>query len=131
MKLGLVGANGNIGTELSFLLKNDIDLIPITRNRLGSLFLNHHNFQCRISDISKENDALESLSDLDSIIILSYAVDPFSGFQTRSSQKINEDILQFKKWKSMSIQFSKTTNTNNLLHGIHHFISILRLGGKD
>ena len=43
MKLGLVGANGHIGTELSFLLNDVVDLIPITRNRLGSLFLKHHN----------------------------------------------------------------------------------------
>ena len=35
MKLGLIGANGNVGTELCFLLKNDVDLIPVIRNRLG------------------------------------------------------------------------------------------------
>ena len=94
MKLGLIGANSNIGTELSFLLKNDVNLIPIIRNKLGALFLNHHKFPCRIFDISKENDARESLYDLDSVIISSYAVDSYSGSQTRSSQKINEDIIK-------------------------------------
>ena len=94
MNLGLIGANGKIGTELSFLLKDDVNLIPITRNRLGSIFLKHHDFPCRISDISKENDALESLSDLDSVVILSYATDPHSGGQTRSSQKTNEEIIK-------------------------------------
>ena len=94
MKLGLIGANSNVGTELSFLLKNDVNLIPITRNKLGALFLNYHKFQCRIFDISKENDARESLCDLDSVIISSYAVDSYSGSQTRSSQKINEDIIK-------------------------------------
>ena len=29
MKLGLIGANGHVGTELSFLLKNDVDLLVI------------------------------------------------------------------------------------------------------
>ena len=94
MKLGLIGANGNVGTELSFLLKNNVELIPIVRNRLGALFLDYHDFPSRLSDISKENDALESLSDLDSIIISSYSVDTYSGSQTRSSQKINEDIIK-------------------------------------
>jgi len=94
MKLGLIGANGNVGTELSFLLKNDVNLIPIIRNKLGALFLTHHKFPCRIFDISKENDALESLYDLDSVIICSNAVDSYSGSQTRSSRKINEDIIK-------------------------------------
>ena len=94
MKLGLIGANSNVGTELSFLLKNDVNLIPITRNKLGALFLTYHKFPCRIFDISKENDARESLCDLDSVIISSYAVDSYSGSQTRSSQKINEDIIK-------------------------------------
>lgn len=105
MKLGLIGANGNVGTELSFLLKNHVDLIPITRNKLGTLFLNYHDFSCRISDISKENDALESLSDLDSVIISSYSLDTYSGSQTRSSQKINEDIIK------NTIKFSKDNST--------------------
>ena len=94
MKLGLIGANSNVGTELSFLLKNDVNLIPITRNKLGALFLTYHKFPCRIFDISKENDARESLCDLDSVIISSYAVDSYSGSQTRSSQKINGDIIK-------------------------------------
>ena len=46
MKLGLIGANGKVGTELCFLLKNDVDLKPIIRNRLGSVFLKHHGFPC-------------------------------------------------------------------------------------
>jgi len=110
MNLGLIGANGKIGTELSFLLKDDVNLIPITRNRLGSIFLKHHDFPCRISDISKENDALESLSDLDSVVILSYATDPHSGGQTRSSQKTNEEIIKniikFSKNGATIIYFS-------------------------
>ena len=94
MKLGLVGANGNVGTELCFLLKNDVDLKPITRNKLGSVFLNHHGFNCTISDISKDVDAKESLSDVDIVVISSYATDPFSGSQTRSSQLINHKIIK-------------------------------------
>ena len=94
MKLALIGANGNVGSELCFLLQNDVELKPITRNRLGSVFLNHHGFDCTISDISKENDAKESLSDVDVVVISSYATDIFTGSQTRSSQLINEKIIK-------------------------------------
>lgn len=105
MKLGIIGANSNVGTELCFLLKNNVELIPITRNKIGSLFLNHHNFTCRVSDVSNENDALESLNDLDSVIISSYSVDKYSGSQTRSSQKVNEDIIK------NAVKFSKPNST--------------------
>ena len=94
MKLGLIGANGNVGTELCFLLKNDVDLKPIIRNRLGSVFLKHHGFSCTIADISQNKDSKEHLSDIDAVVISSYATDPFSGSQTQSSRKINEQIIK-------------------------------------
>jgi len=110
MKLGLIGANGSVGSELCFLLKNEVDLKPITRNKLGSVFLKHHGFDCTISDISNETDAKQSLSDLDVVVISSYATDPFSGSQTRSSQQINENIIKnsikFSKENSIIIYFS-------------------------
>ena len=110
MKLALIGANGNVGTELCFLLKNDFNLKPITRNRLGSVFLKHHGFDCTISDISNEHDAKESLSDVDVVVISSYATDVFTGSQTRSSQLINEKIIKnsinFSPQNSIIIYFS-------------------------
>ena len=105
MKIGLIGANGSIGTELSFLLKYNVDPIAIIRNRLGSIFLKHHNFSCRICDVSEENDAKKYLSDLDKIVIFSYATDPYSGRQTRSSQKINKNIIK------NTIKFSRKNST--------------------
>ena len=126
MKLGLIGANGHVGTELSFLLKNDVDLIPITRNRLGSIYLKYNAFPCLISDISKENDALESLSDLDSVIISSYAIDPYTDSQTRSSQKTNEEIIKntikFSKDNATLIYFSTIRAfSNNIVPNTSNF----------
>jgi dTDP-4-dehydrorhamnose reductase len=110
MKLGLIGANGNVGRELCFLLKNDVDLKPIIRNKLGAVFLKHHGFDCTISDISDKQDAMQSLSDVDVVVISSYATDPFSGSQTRSSQQINENIIKnaikFSKKNAVIIYFS-------------------------
>ena len=37
MKIALIGANGKLGTELCFLLKNEVEEIkPIVRNKLGT-----------------------------------------------------------------------------------------------
>ena len=94
MKLGLIGANGNVGTELCFILKNDFELKPITRNRLGSIFLKHHGFACTVADIAQAEDAKEHLSNVNVVVISSYATDPFSGSQTQSSRKINEQIIK-------------------------------------
>ena len=126
MKLGIIGANSNVGTELSFLFKNNFDVIPITRNQLGSIFLKYHDFPCRISDVSNEIDAKESLSDLNSVIICSYAIDQYSGSQTRSSQKINEDmiknIVKFSNTDSTLIYFSTIrTFSNNIVPNTSNF----------
>jgi dTDP-4-dehydrorhamnose reductase len=127
MNLGLIGANSNVGTELCFLLKNDLVLKPIIRNKLGSIFLNHHGFKCHLSDVSKNSDAQESLSDLDSIVISSYATDPFSDGQTRSSQIINEEIIkntiEFSKKNSTIIYFSTIRAfSNNIVPNSSNFL---------
>jgi len=94
MRLALIGANGNVGTELCFLLRNNIELKPIIRNKLGAIFLNHHGFKCTIADISRKEDAKKNLSDVDVIVISSYATDPFTGSQTQSSKLINEQLIK-------------------------------------
>lgn len=105
MKLGLVGANGSVGTELCFLLSDDVELKPIIRNRLGAVFLKYHGFDCYIADISQKNDAKESLSDVDLVVITSYTTDPFSGSQIQSSQQINEQLIK------NAVKFSRDNST--------------------
>jgi dTDP-4-dehydrorhamnose reductase len=94
MRLALIGANGNVGTELCFLLRNDIELKPIVRNKLGAIFLNYHGFKCTIADISRKEDAQKNLSDVDIVVISSYATDHFTGSQTQSSKFINEQLIK-------------------------------------
>ena len=105
MKLGLVGANGSVGTELCFLLMDDVKLKPIIRNKLGAVFLKYHGFDCHIADIAQKNDAMESLSDIDLVVIASYATDPFSGSQTQSSQHVNEQLIK------NAVKFSNDNST--------------------
>ena len=105
MKLAVIGANGQVGTELCFLLRENVDLIPIVRNKLGKIFLEHNGFKCRIADISQEKDAEENLRDIDVVVITAYAVDPLSGSQSQISKTINEKIIK------NSVRFSSENST--------------------
>ena len=106
MKIALIGANGKLGTELCFLLKNEVEEIkPIVRNKLGTVFLKFHGFNCSIGDIHEREDAEKNLSDVDTVLISSYATDPFTGSQTRSSKLINEKLIK------NSVNYSKENAT--------------------
>lgn len=115
MKIAVIGANGHVGTELCFVLKDEADVIPIVRNKMGSVFLNHHGFQCRISDISLDDDAQKTLSDIDIVVISAWVADRFSGSQNRTSKLINEKIIK------NSIKFSKKDSTIVYLSTIRAF----------
>ncbi|MCH7647579.1 MAG: sugar nucleotide-binding protein [Thaumarchaeota archaeon] len=115
MKIAVIGANGNVGTELCYLLKDDCDLIPIVRNRIGSVFLEHNDMRCRIADISKPNDAKKVLSDVDIVVNSAWVADRFSGSQNQSSRLINKEIIE------NSVKFSKKDATIIYLSTIRAF----------
>tara|TARA_Y100000310_G_C20680455_1_gene815607 strand:+ start:2341 stop:3375 length:1035 start_codon:yes stop_codon:yes gene_type:complete len=94
MKIAIVGANGNVGTELSYLLKDDCDVIPIVRNRIGSVFLEHHGIKCRIGDLTDSNSAKSILGDIDVIVNSTWVSDRFSGSQNQTSKLINKTIIE-------------------------------------
>lgn len=94
MKFAVIGANGHVGTELCFLLRDSVDVVPIVRNRLGTIFLQHHGLKCRIVDISQENDAEKNLHDIDVVVIAAWVADRFSGSQNQTSKLINEKIIK-------------------------------------
>ena len=93
MKIAIVGANGQVGTELSFLLRSQgVDAVPIVRSRLGAAFLRHHDFSCRIADVSNASEAELVLRDADAVI-LSVIVSDVGG-PSKQSRRINDAILR-------------------------------------
>ena len=94
MKIAIIGANGNVGTELSYLLKNECEIIPIVRNRVGGAFLEHQGIKCRIGDIANSESAKKILSDIDVVINSTWISDRFSGSQNQTSRLIGKNIIE-------------------------------------
>lgn len=94
MKIAVIGANGNVGTELSYLLKDDCDVIPIVRNKIGSIFLEHNGIKCRVGDMSNSDMARTILNDIDVVVNATWVSDRFSGSQTQTSKLINKTIIE-------------------------------------
>ena len=74
MKVGIVGGNGQVGTELAVLLRADgHTVVPIVRSRRAGAFLGYHGFDCRIGDVTDRKDASRLLEDVDIVVIAAYA----------------------------------------------------------
>ena len=94
MKIAIVGANGQVGTELCFILDGkNREVIPIIRNELGAAFLTHHKFNCRIADISREDDAKNTLNDCDVVVISAYMW-PNMNISAEQNIEINENLVK-------------------------------------
>lgn len=69
MRIAVLGANGQVGAELCLLLsrQEDVEVVPICRNRMGSAFLRFNGLACRHGEPADPLDARRLLSDCDVI----------------------------------------------------------------
>lgn len=74
-RVGIIGANGQVGAELCLLLRDrtDIELIPICRNRSGSAFLRWHGIACRHGRAADATAAAALFGDCDIVVNSSLA----------------------------------------------------------
>jgi dTDP-4-dehydrorhamnose reductase len=65
--IGVVGANGQVGTEVCLFLSRmeQVRVIPITRTELGAAFLTRCGLECRTGSISDAEQARQLLLDCD------------------------------------------------------------------
>jgi len=107
VRLGLVGANGQVGAELCLMLaeRSDIELIPICRNRSGSAFLRWHGIACRHGRVANPEDAARLLSDCDVIVNSSLASGSPSQIR-RVEDQIIRNIFKYSKSSATIIHFS-------------------------
>lgn len=91
MNIGIVGANGDIGMELSFLIRDEnINVIPIVRTELAAAFFKYHGFSCEIFDSSSQSPTNQRMSDLDAVVIAARA----SNSNIQERRKLNERIIR-------------------------------------
>jgi nucleoside-diphosphate-sugar epimerase len=96
VEIALVGANGRVGTELCFLIRGTEgpSVRPIVRNELGTLFLEYHDFECTVADVSDPGDAERALEGADVVVVAAFAWQYSNeGFEARGSRKANEAIV--------------------------------------
>jgi nucleoside-diphosphate-sugar epimerase len=74
-RVGVIGANGQVGAELCLLLEGrpGIDLVPICRTRSGSAFLRWQGLACRHGRVSDPADAARLMGDCEVIVNSSLA----------------------------------------------------------
>ncbi len=70
LKVAILGANGQVGTELCLLLTHtpEIQLIPVCRYRSGSALLRWNGVACRHGRITDASDAPRLIGDCDVIV---------------------------------------------------------------
>jgi nucleoside-diphosphate-sugar epimerase len=90
-KVAVLGANGQVGSEVCLLLANHttIDLVPICRNPSGSAFLRYRGIACRHGRVSDPIDARRVLEDCDAV--LNFALAQGSPSEAR---RINELLIE-------------------------------------
>lgn len=94
--VGIVGANGQVGTELCFILRESaVRPVPIVRNSVGAATFDRYGFDVRIADVGDLTDANEALSDLDVVVVAAFASPISRGdFTPRRSRGVNERLAR-------------------------------------
>lgn len=96
MKIGVIGANSRVGTELCFLLREEAEVIPIVRNQVAASTFDHHGFPYRVTDITNPSEAEKALPDLDVVVIIAFAFPGSSRgrFRPKQSRQTNESLVR-------------------------------------
>ena len=78
MRIGIVGANGRVGTDVCAYLRghSGVEVVPIVRNILGAAYLEHQGLRCRIADVGSMMEAERALVDLDCVVVASHVFTP-------------------------------------------------------
>lgn len=106
-KIGVIGASGQVGSEIVLLLKRmfGYEVIPICRSRYSAIFFEELDFKCRIGNIENKDDSVKLLEDIDLVIDFSLPKGLPSEINFKS-KKIIENIVRYSKHDSKFIYIS-------------------------
>lgn len=73
-KIGIIGANGQVGLEVSLFLSlmGDVEVIPICRTEFSSVILRRLGFGCRHGSLHHPEEAKRLLADCDLVVDLTF-----------------------------------------------------------
>ena len=109
MRIAVLGANGQVGAELCLLLsrQENVEVVPICRNRMGSAFLRFNGLACRHGEPANPLDARRLLSDCEVIANLALVS---LAHNYREARKLHDDLIrnvaQFTRKSGKHIYFS-------------------------
>lgn len=93
--IAVVGANGQVGTELVLRLAHakDVEVVPIVRNMSGSAFLRMQGIACRHGAITDQSEARALLADADVVVNLAH-IESYIARQRRWNGEIQRTITE-------------------------------------
>mgnify|MGYP001296409205 CR=1 FL=1 len=92
MKIAVIGANGQVGREVSlFLHVMGVEVVPISRTEIGGVFLERCGLTCRYGSVSDKNDAARLLEGCD--LVTDFAHPTGLPSKTRKAVKSNIDNI--------------------------------------
>lgn len=107
IRVGVLGANGQVGSELCLLLSKSVDmeLVPVCRNRSGSAYLRWQGIACRHGRPADQADAPRLLSDCD--LVLNLALASGNPAQIRSTEdRLINNSFEFSRPDATVVYFS-------------------------
>ena len=101
--IGIIGSNGQVGTEtcLYLSLMDNVEVIPISRTEFGAAFLNSCGIKCRIGNISNPEEAKLLLKDCDLIADFTY----LKGLPSEIKESTKRIITNAIKYSSPDAKF--------------------------
>lgn len=92
-RIVVLGANGNVGTEISLILRNiaEYDLIPVCRSRQGSSYLRYVGVPCVHGSITDAAQASTLLAD--STVVANFALAYTPTGSPRELLELNRQIV--------------------------------------
>jgi dTDP-4-dehydrorhamnose reductase len=115
MKIAVVGANGQVGREVSlFLSVMGVDVIPISRTELGGIFLERCGLNCRYGSVSDEKEVKILLDGCDLVVDFAHPNDLPS--KIRKAVKSNIDNISKHAPKGASYVYISTISAFGMRH---------------
>ncbi|MCX5796857.1 MAG: NAD(P)-dependent oxidoreductase [Elusimicrobia bacterium] len=108
MRIGITGANGQVGSEVCLLLQAvpGIELVPVVRNPSGSAFLRRHGLECRHGRIAQADEAQRLIGDCDVIANFALSTSGRPSLDREMNRRITRNLVEAAKPGARLVFFS-------------------------